>query len=106
MISQPRFECPDCGHGYHYRQCHVIWMGERCECDAPPVRRPGPCPHPKLSDQLIRDYSEPDRRSWGEVLHCLDCGEHIYPHQDIDDEAGLWVVVAYTEEPYGAGSIL
>lgn len=114
MASQPITECSVCGHISHWVRDGLggedflspctsrTGTGGRCDCGGLPVSRPGPCRHPGISDQVIRDYSTPEVQSWGQSLRCDDCGEYIFPHETVDDELG-WIIEAVIGEPYGAG---
>ncbi len=62
-----------------------------------PIRRPGPCAHPQVSDEQIRRWTTSPHLAWIDEPRCPDCHEYLYPH---DDETEI---VVYTDEPYGAG---
>lgn len=62
--------------------------------------RPGSCPHPSISDEMLVERERLIVQTWGNVdsLKCPSCDEYLYPHGDPDDD-GLVCV----GEPYGAG---
>lgn len=63
--------------------------------------RPGPCPHPSISDEMLRERERLIVQTWGGADHlkCPACNEWLYPHGDPEEDDA----VVYVGEPYGAG---